>query len=59
MSDSGSIADNLPLPVYGFTKDVTEVIARKCGMSDDSARALGIVTGATASIFTACTTGIP
>jgi hypothetical protein len=60
MSDNGgSFADHLPLPVYGVTKDVTEAIAKKCGMDDDSARIVGICTGATASFLTAITTGCP
>ncbi len=60
MSDVGaSIADNLPLPVYAFTKDLTEAIARKGGMDPDGARSLGIAVGAVTSLFTACTTGIP
>jgi hypothetical protein len=60
MSDSGSsFADNLPLPVYAFTKDATESIAKKCGMEPDDARVLGICTGAAASFLTAITTGIP
>jgi hypothetical protein len=60
MSDNGSsIADNLPLPVYSVTKDVTETIAKKCGMDEDNARTLGICTGATASFLTAITTGVP
>jgi hypothetical protein len=56
---ASSIADNLPLPVYAFTKDVTEALARKGGMSEGGAKALGIFTGAVTSIITVCTTGIP
>jgi hypothetical protein len=60
MSDNhSSLADNLPLPVYAVTKDVTETIAKKCGMDEDSARIVGICTGATASFLTAITTGVP
>jgi hypothetical protein len=53
------IADNLPFPVYAVTKDTTEALARKGGMSEGGAKALGIITGVTASIITTFTTGVP
>jgi hypothetical protein len=60
MSDKhDSFADHLPLPVYSVTKDVTETVAKKCGMAEESARIVGICTGASASFLTAITTGMP
>jgi hypothetical protein len=54
-----SIVDSLPFPVYAITKDVTEIIAKKNGMSEDDAKILGTCVGAAASLITTCTTGVP
>jgi hypothetical protein len=33
------------LPVYSFTKDIVEAVAKGCGMEDKDAKALGISVG--------------
>jgi hypothetical protein len=60
MSDKhDSLADHLPLPGHSVTKDVTETMAKKCGMDEDGARIVGTCAGATASFLTTITTGMP
>jgi hypothetical protein len=47
------------LPVYSFTKDIVEAVAKGCGMDDKDAKALGISVGAGVSVTTALITGCP
>ena len=58
MADAGDIL-SIGLPVYSFTKDIVESIAKGCGMNSDDAKALGMTVGAGVSITTALTTGCP
>ncbi|HJP75791.1 MAG TPA: hypothetical protein VJ914_16100 [Pseudonocardiaceae bacterium] len=52
-------AISLPLPVYGFVKDVTEAVSRECGMSERGAKATGMIVGAAASLTTSAVVGTP
>ena len=47
------------LPVYSFVKDITESAAKALGADADTARAIGIAAGTTASVTTVISTGCP
>jgi hypothetical protein len=58
MSDSVGIF-TLGLPVYNFVKDIAESAAKALGADADTAKAIGVAAGATASITTAVSVGCP
>jgi hypothetical protein len=58
MSDALDILSS-GLPVYSFTKDVVTAVAKRCGIDDDDAHAIGVAVGAGVSVTTALTTGCP